>query len=207
MIPVKNEYSIGEVAQILGMKVFELQKLCSEGGIKATLNKLTMTWKICQEDLMSFMESNGWNTSVFSRVDVPTGKSLSVLIVDDDPLVVSFIRKAILKLLEGVHVESTDNSYSALSTLLQNTPDLLILDAMLPGMNGPQLLREIRNNEYIAFIKILAISGYPESLQEMRDFGVDDSLAKPFKAQELIEKVGFLLNLKSGETGRPVVTH
>ena len=207
MIPVKNEYSILEVAQIVGMKVSEIQRLCADGEIKATLNKLTMTWKISQEELKIFMEGRGQNTSMFTRVEQPAGRMLSVLVVDDDPSVVGFIRKAILKLLEGVNVEFTDNSYSALSLLLQNTPDLLILDAMLPGMNGAQLLREIRGNDRIAYIKILAISGYPESLQEMKDFGVDDALAKPFKAQELIDKVGFLLNLKSGEAGRPSVTH
>jgi len=207
VIPVKNEYSIGEVAQILGMKISELQRLCSEGAIKATLNKLTMTWKIAQEDLISFMEDDGRSTLIFTRADIPSGRNLSVLIVDDDPSVVNFMKKAIAKLLDGVQVESTDNSYSALSMLLQNTPDLLVLDVMLPGMNGAQLLREIRSNERIAYVKILAISGYPESLQEMKDFGVDDVLAKPFKAQELIEKVGCLLDLKSIEVGRPSVTH
>ncbi|MEH7403754.1 MULTISPECIES: response regulator transcription factor [Bacillaceae] len=114
----------------------------------------------------------------------------SILIVDDDP----HIRKLLNVLLrdEGFTVFEATNGIEAISVFEDNKIDMLIIDLMMPKMDGFELCREIRN-EYDLPIIMLTAKG--ETEQKVRGFklGTDDYIVKPFEPVELVVRVKALL--------------
>jgi len=114
----------------------------------------------------------------------------SILIVDDDP----HIRKLLNVLLrdEGFTVFEAINGMEAISVFEDNKIDMLIIDLMMPKMDGFELCREIRNEYDLPIIMLTAIG---ETEQKVRGFklGTDDYIVKPFEPVELVVRVKALL--------------
>ncbi|UPM54377.1 response regulator transcription factor [Gottfriedia acidiceleris] len=114
----------------------------------------------------------------------------SILIVDDDP----HIRKLLNVLLrdEGFTVFEATNGIEAISVFENNKIDMLIIDLMMPKMDGFELCREIRNNYDLPIIMLTAKG---ETEQKVRGFklGTDDYIVKPFEPAELVVRVKALL--------------
>ncbi|PGM50250.1 response regulator transcription factor [Bacillus sp. AFS053548] len=114
----------------------------------------------------------------------------SILIVDDDP----HIRKLLNVLLrdEGFTVFEATNGIEAISVFEDNRIDMLIIDIMMPKMDGFELCREIRNNYDLPIIMLTAKG---ETEQKVRGFklGTDDYIVKPFEPVELVVRVKALL--------------
>lgn len=113
-----------------------------------------------------------------------------ILIVDDDPNIRELIRHVLLR--EGFQVTEAANGLEALSTMATVRADLVILDIMMPGMDGWELCRELRE-QYDLPLLMLTAKG--ETAQKVKGFevGTDDYLVKPFVAPELIVRVKALL--------------
>lgn len=117
-----------------------------------------------------------------------------VLIVDDEPTVVTFIEGALL--LEGKYELATaGDGFDAGQQVITFNPDLIILDIMLPGMDGFEVCRRVKTDAATQHIKILAVTGFAteENVRRILHTGADDYLAKPLKLQDLQEKVAELL--------------
>ncbi len=98
---------------------------------------------------------------------------------------------------EEYNIDSVTNGETALEKVAESPPDLIILDVMMPGINGYEVTRRIRNNAEINYIPILLITAFPESsLVEGLDIGADDFIRKPFNIEELLARVRSLLRLK-----------
>ena len=114
----------------------------------------------------------------------------SILIVDDDP----HIRKLLNVLLrdEGFTVFEATNGIEAISVFEDNKIDMLIIDLMMPKMDGFELCREIRNENDLPIIMLTAKG---ETEQKVRGFklGTDDYIVKPFEPVELVVRVKALL--------------
>jgi two-component system, OmpR family, response regulator len=114
----------------------------------------------------------------------------SILIVDDDP----HIRKLLNVLLrsEGFTVFEATNGIEAISVFEDKKIDMLIIDLMMPKMDGFELCREIRNNYDLPIIMLTAKG---ETEQKVRGFklGTDDYIVKPFEPVELVVRVKALL--------------
>ena len=122
-----------------------------------------------------------------------------VLVVDDD---VS-LRQSVAQVLEdeGYTVDHAPDGLSALSQVEQNRPDLILLDVLMPNMNGRQVLERLRGDRNTADIPILvmtAVSGI-ETNQTMA-LGASDIVEKPFDLDELLNKVALAL-YRSQESG------
>ncbi|MGB3422622.1 MAG: hybrid sensor histidine kinase/response regulator [Dolichospermum sp.] len=118
-----------------------------------------------------------------------------ILSVDDskDNLI---LVEAILE-YEGYHIDSVANGEAALKNVVELEPDLIILDVMMPGINGYEVTRRIRNNPGINYIPILLLTAFDESsVVEGLDAGADDFIRKPFDTEELLARVRSLLRLK-----------
>ncbi|GAB4385192.1 MAG: hybrid sensor histidine kinase/response regulator [Elainellaceae cyanobacterium] len=118
-----------------------------------------------------------------------------ILAVDDTPDNLILI-EAILE-DEGYKVNTAEDGLIALEMLEQSPPQLILLDIMMPGMDGYEVTRRIRNNPKLPFIPILLITAHEQSsVVEGLDAGADDFIRKPFDTDELLARVRSLLRLK-----------
>jgi CheY-like chemotaxis protein len=124
-------------------------------------------------------------------------KTDRILVVDDtsDHLV---LLQAIFEIEEEYEINIVTNGATALEQVEQSPPDLILLDVMMPGMDGYEVIRRIRKNPEIPYIPIVLITAYHNSgTIEGLDAGADDVISKPFDPQELLARVRSLLRLKN----------
>lgn len=118
-----------------------------------------------------------------------------ILIVDDMPDNLSLLEAILTE--EGFEVDSAKNGKSALALLESSTPDLALIDAMMPGMDGYELTRRIRQNQNIPFIPVLLITASEEaSAPAGLDLGANDFIRKPIDYDELMARINAFLRLK-----------
>jgi two-component system, sensor histidine kinase and response regulator len=98
---------------------------------------------------------------------------------------------------EGYEIDLVSDGATALQKVAQSPPDLILLDVMMPGMDGYEVTRRIRSNPDLNYIPILLITAFHESsVVEGLDAGADDFIRKPFDTDELLARVRSLLRLK-----------
>jgi CheY-like chemotaxis protein len=118
-----------------------------------------------------------------------------LLIVDDveDNL---FLLEAILT-EEGYEVDSAKNGKEALAKIEASPPDLVLLDAMMPGMDGYEVTRRIRQNKKLPFLPVLLITAYENAnIPQGLDLGANDFIRKPIDYEELMARIKAFLRLK-----------
>ncbi len=120
---------------------------------------------------------------------LPSRKAL-VLVVDDDVYMLRLMQRMLG--LEGYRVLTASNGETALNVFDEETPDLLLLDIMMPGMDGHTVCRCIREFSQIPIIMVTA-RGNDEEKVEGLDAGADDYVTKPFSAKELVARVKAVL--------------
>jgi CheY-like chemotaxis protein len=113
-----------------------------------------------------------------------------VLVVDDDAMV----RQLVLQMLSKTgryHVEEAGSGIDGLLRIGTTTPDLLILDLKMPGMNGLDVCRAVRRNEQLSDMKVLITTGHPQhpDLTEIRAMGYTDCYVKPLRVEGFREMV------------------
>ena len=126
-----------------------------------------------------------------------------VLVVDDDTSITSFLKRALA--YEGYQVETAEDGPSGLAAARDNPPDLVVLDIMLPGMDGVEVLRRLRAGEAEAGrLPILMLTARDEISQRVAglDAGADDYLVKPFALEELTARLRALQRRREPETQR-----
>lgn len=98
---------------------------------------------------------------------------------------------------EGYDIDLVSDGKTALQKVVESPPDLILLDVMMPEMDGYEVTRRIRSNLNLSYIPILLITAFPESsVVEGLDAGADDFIRKPFDIDELLARVRSLLRLK-----------
>ncbi len=114
----------------------------------------------------------------------PRGKV--VLVVDDERRMVEFVRMNLE--LEGYRVSSAGNGLEALDRLREDLPDLILLDVMMPEMDGFETLQHIREVSTVPVI-VVTVRGDEPDLVRGLELGADDYIAKPFSVRELLSRV------------------
>ncbi|NNK48822.1 MAG: response regulator [Gemmatimonadetes bacterium] len=122
-----------------------------------------------------------------------------MLVVDDEPDILSILVYQLSR--EGFRVSTAVNGQSAIAAAIEDPPDLLVLDLMLPVVDGYEVLRTLRRNERTASVPILLLTARREEEERIRGFeyGADDYVTKPFSARELALRVKALLRRSSAE--------
>lgn len=118
----------------------------------------------------------------------PYGRKPKVLIVDDDKALVSTITDYFTT-VAGYECASATNGYEAGVQVMAFDPDLVILDLIMPMMNGFDVCQSIKSSKATDHIEVLAITGHPEdgNAEKIKACGADDVLPKPFKLEVLHE--------------------
>jgi two-component system KDP operon response regulator KdpE len=122
-------------------------------------------------------------------------KETTILVVDDDPVIVKFV-SANLK-ARGFGVVAAEDGESAIKAMEQTLPDLVILDIMMPGMDGVEVCRRIREWSKVPIIMLTAKNELNDKV-ELLNLGADDYITKPFGIEELLARVRAILRRKVG---------
>ncbi|MCY7282302.1 MAG: hybrid sensor histidine kinase/response regulator [Cyanobacteria bacterium CAN_BIN43] len=119
----------------------------------------------------------------------------SILAVDDTPDNLLLLEAILSE--EGYNIHTAADGISALKHIEQSPPDLILLDVMMPVMNGYEVTQRIRKNPALPFIPILLITAFDHSsVVEGLDLGADEFVRKPVDPEELLARVRSLLRLK-----------
>lgn len=116
----------------------------------------------------------------------------TIIVVDDEP----DIEFALTLMLgdAGYHVEAMSQGDDLIQRLrTEKAPDLILLDMLLAGRDGREIVRDLKADPSTRSIPVLMISAHPRAAQEAADAGADGFLAKPFDLDTLIAKVAALL--------------
>src|SRR5919197_5465230 len=120
-----------------------------------------------------------------------------VLVVDDDPNVLRVMKRGLV--YAGYGVDEADSGESALGSARDRPPDLVILDVMLPGLDGLEVCRRLRAaSPQLPILLLTARDRVPDRVAGL-DAGADDYLVKPFAFDELLARVRALLRRSRGE--------
>jgi two-component system phosphate regulon response regulator PhoB len=126
-----------------------------------------------------------------------------ILVVDDEPDLLELVR---LSLVEAGHsVTTAASGQEAIEALRRSTPDLLVLDLMLPDMSGTEVCRHLRSRPELDGVLVLMLTAKSEEVDRVVGFelGADDYVTKPFSPRELALRVRALLRRRAGGGGEP----
>jgi DNA-binding response OmpR family regulator len=113
----------------------------------------------------------------------------TVLIVEDDEKLCKML--SFLFMSKGIKVKIAHNGIEALKSLEEERPDSIILDIMMPKMDGFEFCSKIKKESSLREIPVIALSALPSSLNEgkMLSLGAADYITKPFKAEDVMNRV------------------
>lgn len=113
-----------------------------------------------------------------------------ILIIEDEQKIADFLRRGLS--YEGYKIEAASDGESGLKAARDNIPDLVILDVMLPGLDGFEVARRLRAGGDLPILMLTAKDSVPDRVKGL-DSGADDYLVKPFAFEELLARVRALL--------------
>ena len=123
---------------------------------------------------------------------------MSILVVDDDPEIVSFLKRGLI--YEGYGVDTAVDGTEALTKARDKEPDLVILDIMMPGIDGVEVSKRLRQASDVPILMLTAKGTVADRVTGL-DSGADDYLVKPFAFDELLARVRALLRRRQPREG------
>ena len=175
--------TLGQGAKYLGVAQSTIRKWSDQGRLPAFYTPGGHR-RYRRSDLDTFLERSG-----------PGGRTRegpSILIVDDDPSLRGFVRASLE--LEGYSVREAGSAEEGLAALEQESPALILLDVMMPKVDGWEMLRRVRERHGVEAIPVLMFSGkVDESENEVASRGAQGFIGKPFDPQQLIESAKQML--------------
>ena len=185
----EKTYTTYQIADICDVYPSSVIDWINNGRLKAYLTP-GGHHRIVREDLLAFLQA----------FKVPIPKELQpgpkrILIVDDDPEVRRVLEKAFARHQESFKVETCDNGVEALIQIGQAPPDLVLLDIVLPKMDGFQVCTILKAKPETRNIKIIAVSGKKAGWHEksLAEHKIDAFFRKPLDLTQLVEKAAELL--------------
>ena len=118
-----------------------------------------------------------------------------ILVVDDEPTIREVIRRYLER--DGFRVREAEDGFSALEAIQEEPPDLIVLDLMLPGIDGLTIARQLRQRRGLPIIMLTARGETSDRIRGL-ELGADDYVAKPFSPQEVVARVQAVLRRASG---------
>jgi excisionase family DNA binding protein len=178
--------TLGQAAKYLGMAQSTIRKWSDTGRLPAFYTPGGHR-RYRRADLDHFLERGGATTFVPRR---PEGRRL-ILIVDDDESLREFVRVNLE--MEGYAVREAADATEGLAALEEEPPDLILLDVMMPKVDGWEMLRRVRERHGVDSIPVIMFSGKVDNGGEAERQGAQGFIGKPFDPQQLIESTKQLL--------------
>jgi len=187
---MKTVFTTGEAAKICKVSQQTIIRCFDSGQLKGFRVPGSRFRRIPRDILYKFMKDNGIPTDALE-----SGKR-KALIVDDDRDLVELLRDS-LEADGRFEVRTVNNGFDAGMMVKEYRPDIIILDVMLPDINGKDVCQRVRSDPSLDDVRIICISGMVEAdrIQELRDAGANDFLQKPFEVETLILRACRLLDM------------
>ena len=188
---MKTVFTTGEAAKICKVSQQTIIRCFDNGQLKGFRVPGSRFRRIPREALYKFMKDNGIPTDALE-----SGKR-KVLLVDDDAELVELMTK-VLEEDGRFEVRIASNGFDAGMMVKEYRPDLIVLDVMLPDINGKEVCHRVRADASLEDVRILCISGLIEEdkVHELRLSGADDFMPKPFELDALIDRMCTLLEIE-----------
>jgi excisionase family DNA binding protein len=186
----RQVFTTGEAAEICQVSQQTIIRCFDAGRLKGFKVPGSKFRRIPRDELIRFMNENG------IPLDRLGGGKKRVLVVDDEPQIVELLTDVLAR--DGrFEVKSAASGYDAGLLTEQFRPELILLDYMLPDINGNVVCRTIRKNPEYAGTKIIIVSGVvnQNEINELLAAGADDFVKKPFNIEKLVGRITELLAL------------
>ncbi|MCX7427343.1 MAG: response regulator [Planctomycetia bacterium] len=188
----KTVFTTGEAAKICKVSQQTIIRCFDSGQLKGFRVPGSRFRRIPRDQLFTFMRDNGIPTD-----SLESGKR-KVLIVDDDEELVELISDVLDR--DGrFEVRTANNGFDAGMVVKEYRPDLIVLDIMLPDINGKEVCQRVRSDKSMNDVRIICISGMVEEdkVGELEAAGADEFMHKPFEVEKLIERMCQLLDIET----------
>ena len=188
---MKTVFTTGEAAKICKVSQQTIIRCFDNGQLKGFRVPGSRFRRIPREMLYKFMKDNQIPTDALE-----SGKR-KVLLVDDDRDLVELMTK-VLEEDGRFEMRVAGNGFDAGMMVKDYRPDIIVLDVMLPDINGKEVCHRVRADTSLEDVRILCISGMIEEdkIHELRLSGADEFLHKPFEIDVLIERMCGLLEIE-----------
>ena len=192
----KTVFTTGEAAKICKVSQQTIIRCFDNGSLKGFRVPGSRFRRIPRDQLFSFMRDNGIPT------DALESSKRKVLIVDDDQDLVDLMSD-IFRGDGRFEIRTANNGFDAGMLVKEFRPDLVVLDVMLPDINGKEVCQRVRLDPTMESVKIICISGMIEQdkIAELRLAGANDFMNKPFPVEKLLERCCQMLELEAAATG------
>jgi two-component system, OmpR family, response regulator len=187
---MKTVFTTGEAAEICKVSQQTIIRCFDSGRLRGFRVPGSRFRRIPRDALIQFMKDNGIPPDALDN-----GKS-KILVVDDDPEIVELFVD-VLERDGRFEVKTASTGYDAGMITQEFNPDLVILDYMLPDINGNVVCKTIRQKPEFEHTKIIIVSGVvnQDENNELLKAGADEFVKKPFNIEKLIERIGELLSI------------
>lgn len=180
----KSVFTTGEVADICKVSQQTVIRCFDNGRLRGFRVPGSRFRRIPRDSLIQFMKENN-----IPLDQLEMGKK-RVLVVDDDPAIVEML----VELLERdgrFEVQTAATGFDAGLRTKEFRPDVIVLDFLLPDINGNAVLRSIRSDPTMKDVRIIMVSGQVnrDEVQTLLDGGADDFLQKPFSIEQLVRRI------------------
>lgn len=188
----KTVFTTGEAAKICKVSQQTIIRCFDNGTLKGFRVPGSRFRRIPRDQLYAFMKDNGIPTDALE-----SGKR-KLLIVDDDEELVELMSE-VFESDGRFDIKTANNGFDAGMLVREFRPDLVVLDVMLPDINGKEVCQRVRSDSSLEAVKILCISGMVEhdKIQELRDSGANDFMNKPFTIDDLHRRCCQLMEMDS----------
>jgi excisionase family DNA binding protein len=188
---MKTVFTTGEAAKICKVSQQTIIRCFDNGQLKGFRVPGSRFRRIPREMLYKFMKDNGIPTDALE-----SGRR-KVLLVDDDTELVEIMTKFLEE--DGrFEVKIATTGFDAGMLVKEYRPDIIVLDVMLPDINGKEVCQRVRSDNTLDQVKIICISGMVEldKVADLRAAGADDFMQKPFTVDKLLDRCCDLLELE-----------
>lgn len=195
-LTTKRVFTTGEAAAVCKVSQQTIIRCFDSGRLTGFRVPGSKFRRIPREELIRFMRANN------IPLDTLGGSKKRILVVDDDPKIVE-LYEDLLGRDERFEIKAASTGYDAGLLTEAFRPHLIILDYMLPDINGTVVCQRLRGNPELADTKVLCISGVinPDEVKQLMDAGANGFLKKPFQIKELMDRLNDLLELEAHAPG------
>jgi excisionase family DNA binding protein len=188
---MKTVFTTGEAAKVCKVSQQTIIRCFDSGQLKGFRVPGSRFRRIPREQLFSFMKDNGIPTDALD-----SGRR-KVLIVDDDEELVELLVD-VFERDRRFDIRTANNGFDAGMLVKEFRPDVVVLDVMLPDINGREVCQRVRSDSSLDDVQIICISGMVEAdkVADLKLAGANEFMQKPFAVEKLIERACELLDLQ-----------